>query len=134
MSKLHENIPVEAKVTEWLSKMGWALQTVDDLKPYNRLQMNAMIEPILVEKVIAHNAIKKSDTEVTVASSVQGNIFQGAIRNLRMFYPKNSAESFAIKDCLYYFNIEIVSKQKKVIVLERLKKSLMQISLRGKYK
>ena len=27
MSKLHESIPVEAKVTEWLSKMGWMLQT-----------------------------------------------------------------------------------------------------------
>jgi hypothetical protein len=25
--------------------MGWTLQTVDDLKPYNRLQMNAVIEP-----------------------------------------------------------------------------------------
>ena len=23
MSKLHEQKPVEAKVTEWLSKMGW---------------------------------------------------------------------------------------------------------------
>ena len=79
MSKLHENIPVEAKVTEWLSKMGWTLQTVDDLKPYNRLQMNAVIDPILVEKVMALNAIKKSDMEATVASSVQGNIFQGAI-------------------------------------------------------
>jgi hypothetical protein len=43
-----------------------------------------------------------------------------------MFYPKNSAESLAIKDCLYYFNIEIVSKQKKVIVLERLNNFQMQ--------
>jgi hypothetical protein len=119
-------MPDETKVMEWLSKMGWNLQTVDDLKPYNRLQMNVVIESILVEKVMVLDAIKKSDMEATVASSVQGNIFQGAIKNLRMFYPKNSAESLAIKDCLYYFNIEIVSKQKKVIVLERLKKSLMQ--------
>ena len=57
MSKLHENIPVEAKVTEWLSKMGWKLQTVDDLKPYKRLQMNSAIEPILVKKMMALNAI-----------------------------------------------------------------------------
>lgn len=121
MSKLHESMPDETKVMEWLSKMGWNLQTVDDLKPHNRLQMNAVIESILVEKVMVLDAIKKSDMEATVASSVQGNIFQGAIKNLRMFYPKNSAESLAIKDCLYYFNIEIVSKQKKVIVLERLK-------------
>ena len=60
MSKLHEQIPVEAKVTEWLSKMGWTLKTADDLKPYNRLQMNAVIEPILVEKVMALNGIKKT--------------------------------------------------------------------------
>ena len=66
MSKLHENIPVEKKVTEWLSKMGWKLQTVDDLKPYNRLQMNAVIEPILVEKVMALNAIKKQEAEAAV--------------------------------------------------------------------
>jgi hypothetical protein len=50
MSKLHENIPVEAKVSEWLSKMGWTLQTVDDLRLYNRLQMNAVIEPIFCGK------------------------------------------------------------------------------------
>jgi len=59
MSKLHEQKPVEAKVTEWLSKMGWTLKTAEDLKPYNRLQMNAVIEPILVEKVMALNGIKK---------------------------------------------------------------------------
>ena len=50
MSRLHEQKPVEAKVTEWLSKMGWTLQSAEDLKPYNRLQMDAVIVPILVEK------------------------------------------------------------------------------------
>ena len=59
MSKLHEQKPVEAKVTEWLSKMGWTPKTAEELKPYNRLQMNAVIEPILVEKVIALNGIKE---------------------------------------------------------------------------
>ena len=34
MSQLYENIPVEAKVTEWLSKMGWTLQSSEDLKHY----------------------------------------------------------------------------------------------------
>lgn len=33
MSELHEDIPVEAKVTEWLSKMGWTLQSAEELKP-----------------------------------------------------------------------------------------------------
>ena len=59
MSKLHENIPVEAKVTEWLSKMGWTLQSAEDLKHYNRLQMNAVIEPILVEKASTIMSIRR---------------------------------------------------------------------------
>ena len=59
MSKLHEQKPVEAKVTEWLSKMGWTPKTAEELKPFNRLQMNAVIEPILVEKVMALNDIKE---------------------------------------------------------------------------
>ena len=82
MSKLHEQKPVEAKVTEWLSKMGWTLQSAEDLKPYNRLQMNAVIEPILVEKVMALNGIKepaaKSAVEVLLnnlrnQSPIEGN-------------------------------------------------------------
>ena len=85
MSKLHENIPVEAKVTEWLSKMGWMLQTVDDLKPYNRLQMNAVIEPILVEKVMALNAIKKSEAEAAV---------EMLLNNLRSQMPIEGNENF----------------------------------------
>ena len=66
MSTLHENIPVEAKVTEWLSKMGWILQSAEELKHYNRLQMSSVIEPILVEKVMALNGIKKSEAEAAV--------------------------------------------------------------------
>ena len=85
MSKLHENIPVEKKVTEWLSKMGWTLQTVDDLKSYNRLQMNAVIEPILVEKVMALNAIKKSEAEAAVTL---------LLNNLRNQIPIEGNENF----------------------------------------
>ncbi|MBQ8968277.1 MAG: HsdR family type I site-specific deoxyribonuclease [Bacteroidaceae bacterium] len=66
MSTLHENIPVEAKVTEWLSKMGWTLRSAEDLKPYNRLQMNAVIEPILVEKVKAINGVTQSVAKTAV--------------------------------------------------------------------
>ncbi len=35
MPRLRDNIPVKAKVTEWLSKMGWTLQTVFNLKINN---------------------------------------------------------------------------------------------------
>ena len=66
MSQLYENIPVEAKVTEWLSKMGWTLHSSEDLKHYNRLQMNAVIEPILLEKVMALNNINKSAAKLAV--------------------------------------------------------------------
>ena len=68
MSQLYENIPVEAKVTEWLSKMGWTLQSSEDLKHYNRLQMNAVIEPILLEKVMVLNNINKSAAKLAVES------------------------------------------------------------------
>ena len=66
MSKLHEQKPVEAKVTEWLSKMGWTLLSAEDLKPYNRLQMNAVIEPILVEKVMGLNGVTKQAAKAAV--------------------------------------------------------------------
>lgn len=85
MSRLHEKIPVEAMVTEWLSKMGWTLQTVDDLKPYNRLQMNAVIEPILVEKVMALNAINKTEAEAAVTL---------LLNNLRNQIPIEGNENF----------------------------------------
>jgi len=85
MSKLHENIPVEAKVTEWLSKMGWSLQTVDDLKRHSRLQMDAVILPILIEKVMTLNAVKKSDAESAV---------EMLLNNLRNQSPIEGNEKF----------------------------------------
>lgn len=85
MSKLHENIPVEAKVTEWLSKMGWTLQTVDELKHHKRLQMDAVIVPILIEKVMTLNAVKKSDAELAV---------EMLLNNLRNQSPIEGNEKF----------------------------------------
>ena len=85
MSKLHEQKPVEAKVTEWLSKMGWTPKTAEDLKPYNRLLMNAVIEPILVEKVKALNSIKES----TAKSAVEV-----LLNNLRNQSPIEGNENF----------------------------------------
>ena len=85
MSKLHENIPVEVKVTEWLSKMGWMPKTVEELKPYNRLQMNAVIEPILVEKVVELNSIKKQAATSAV---------EVLLSNLRNSSPIEGNESF----------------------------------------
>lgn len=85
MSKLHEQKPVEAKVTEWLSKIGWTLQSVDELKPFNRLQMNAVIEPILVEKVMTLNGITKQVAKVAV---------EMLLNNLRNQSPIEGNEKF----------------------------------------
>ena len=85
MSKLHEQKPVEVKVTEWLSKMGWTLQSTDDLKPYNRLQMNAVIEPILVEKVMTLNGITKQVAKAAV---------EMLLNNLRNQSPIEGNEKF----------------------------------------
>lgn len=85
MSKLHEQKPVEAKVTEWLSKMGWTPKTAENLKPYNRIQMNAVIEPILVEKVMELNSIKKQ----TATSAVEV-----LLNNLRNQSPIEGNENF----------------------------------------
>lgn len=90
-----------------------------------------MIEPRFAELMFQFHFMQ-NQMKVAVASSVQGNIFQGAIRNLRMFYPKDSSERLAITNCLHQFDMNIASKQKKVFVLERLKKSLMQNLLTGK--
>ncbi|MBQ8968279.1 MAG: restriction endonuclease subunit S [Bacteroidaceae bacterium] len=74
----------------------------------------------------------QNQMKVAVASSVQGNIFQGAIRKLRLYYPKNKNERNAISECLCQFNTIISSKQQQIAVLEHLKKSLMQNLLTGK--
>lgn len=85
MSKLHEQKPVEAKVTEWLSKMGWTPKTAENLKLYNRLQMNAVIEPILVENVMALNGIKESAARSAV---------EVLLSNLRNQSPIEGNENF----------------------------------------
>lgn len=89
------------------------------------------IEPQFAELMFQSHYLQ-NQMKVAVASSVQGNIFQGAIKKLRMFYPHDKQERLAITERLYLFNKEIASMQDKIIVLERLKKSLMQNLLTGK--
>lgn len=66
MPTLHERIPVEAKVTEWLTKMGWTLQSAEELKQYHRRQMDAVVRPILLEKVKAMNEVEEQEAEQAV--------------------------------------------------------------------
>lgn len=88
------------------------------------------IEPQFAELMFQSHYLQ-NQMKVAVASSVQGNIFQGAIRKLRMFYPYDKQERLAIIKRLYQFNKEIASMHCKISVLERLKISLMQNLLTG---
>lgn len=90
-----------------------------------------MIEPQFAELML-QSYFLQNQMKVAVASSVQGNIFQGAIRRLRMYYPNDKKERNTIIECLCRFNTKISSKQQQIVILEHLKKSLMQNLLTGK--
>lgn len=85
MSKLSESKSVESKVTEWLTQLGWEYRSTDDLKPYSRLQMNAVVEPILVEQVMKLNGISKSAAKMAVDT---------LLNNLRNPIPIDGNEKF----------------------------------------
>ena len=85
MSKLSESKSVESKVTEWLTQLGWEYRSVEDLKPYSRLQMNAVVEPILVEQVMKLNGISKSAAKMAVDT---------LLNNLRNQIPIDGNEKF----------------------------------------
>ncbi|MBO4778770.1 MAG: HsdR family type I site-specific deoxyribonuclease [Bacteroidales bacterium] len=85
MSKLSESKSVESKVTEWLTQLGWQYRSAEDLKNYNRLQTNAVIEPILVEKVKELNGIAHSAAKIAVDT---------LLNNLRNPIPIEGNEKF----------------------------------------
>lgn len=90
MAKLSEAKSVESKVTEWLSQMGWGYRSVEDLKLYNRLQTNAVVEPILVEKVMELNGISQQAAKSAVET---------LLNNLRNPIPIEGNENFLNQLC-----------------------------------
>ena len=90
MSQLHENKPVESKVTEWLTQLGWEYRSTEDLKQYKRLQTNAVIEPILMEKVMALNGINHTAAKSAVET---------LLNNLRNPIPIEGNENFLNQLC-----------------------------------
>ena len=90
MSKLSESKSVESKVTEWLTQLGWEYRSAEDLKPYNRLQMNAVVEPILVEQVMALNGINQQAAKSAVET---------LLNNLRNPIPIEGNEKFLNQLC-----------------------------------
>ena len=89
------------------------------------------IEPEYTELVLQSFPLQ-NQMKVAVASSVQGNIFQGAIQKLKIAYPPNKKERDAITNKITSISILIKQKQFKIKTLQRLKKSLMQNLLTGK--
>lgn len=60
MGHLSELKGVEKPVTEWLSKMGWAFKSHEDLKVYERPFSKPIIEQILIEKTALINSIDEA--------------------------------------------------------------------------
>ncbi len=60
MGNLSELTGVEKPVTEWLSKMGWAFKSHEDLKVYERPFSKPIIEKILIEKTAIINGIDEA--------------------------------------------------------------------------
>lgn len=90
-----------------------------------------LIEPKFAELVLQSFSLQ-NQMKVSVASSVQGNIFQGAIKKLKVPYPPTKEERTEIVEKIQVFSISMISKQNKIQTLQRLKKSLMQNLLTGK--
>jgi type I restriction enzyme S subunit len=89
------------------------------------------IEPEFAELVFQSFSLQ-IQMKVSVASSVQGNIFQGAIKKLKIPYPPNQGERTLITNKIKSVSAFAVEKQTKIQTLQRLKKSLMQNLLTGK--
>ena len=90
MSQLSESKSVESKVTEWLIQLGWEYRSAEDLKPYSRLQMNAVVEPILVEQVMALNGVGQQAAKMAVET---------LLNNLRNPIPIEGNEKFLNQLC-----------------------------------
>lgn len=71
MGHLSELKGVEKPVTEWLSKMGWAFKSHEDLKIYERPFSKPIIEHILIEKTALINSIDEATARQAVELLLQ---------------------------------------------------------------
>lgn len=90
-----------------------------------------LIEPEFVELVLQSFPLQLQ-MKKSVASSVQGNLFQGAIKKLKLAVPSDKEERTSLVRSINDISINSKERQTKIKVLERLKKSLMQQLLTGK--
>lgn len=89
------------------------------------------LEPEFAELVFQSFSLQ-NQMKISVSSSVQGNIFQDAIKKLRIPYPPSKAERDAITNQIKRISDSIVCKLDKIEKLKQLKKSFMQNLLTGK--
>jgi type I restriction enzyme, S subunit len=89
------------------------------------------IEPEFAELVFQSFSLQ-TQMKISVASSVQGNIFQGAIKKLKIPYPPSKEERDAITNHINEISKTAIKRYNKIEVLQCLKKSLMQNLLTGK--
>lgn len=82
-------------------------------------------------EIVFQSYLLQKQMKVSVSSSVQGNLFQGAIKNLRLQYPPSKEERLGIVDKVRFLSKTIESKQLKIKSLKTLKTSLMQNLLTG---
>lgn len=89
-----------------------------------------LIEPEFVELLFQSWVIQRQ-IKILVSSSVQGNLFQGSIKKIKIPYPPED-ERLMVIDKLSSLSNLVISKELKIQKLERLKKALMQNLLTGK--
>lgn len=71
MGNLSELNGVEKPIIEWLGKMGWTINTNEQLKSYNRIFSNPIIEEILIERTQHINNIDNTTARTAVEMLVQ---------------------------------------------------------------
>ncbi len=71
MANISELNGVERPVCEWLSKMGWNYNSLEDLQEFHRPFSNPIIEPILFNKIKEFNNLNDIDTQSAIETLTQ---------------------------------------------------------------
>lgn len=105
---LTEAKTTEAKVTEWLSKMGWTLKSPEEMKEYKRPLSNPIVDEILIEYTVKLNKIDEKDAKLAVEILKQ---------HLRGNVPIESNELF-LKALVDGVNLKINNEDKTIYFID----------------
>lgn len=99
MGHLSEFHGVEKPVIEWLGKMGWNIQTNEELKTYNRPFSNPVLEQLLIEKTQQINNIDFDIAKMAVEMLLQNLNHPTLILGNELFLEKLvSGITLSVKD------------------------------------